>query len=72
MKYLLPILIFAMLLVACGARLATGTPAPDSPVSSSDTPTNDPTKEPSALPYAPQPDDVKLSRETIYIEEKGY
>lgn len=70
MKYLLPILIFATLLGACGT-IPTSTPAPDLPVSSSDSPATNPPEEPSAKPYMPQPDDVKLSRENVFIEEKG-
>ena len=70
MKYLLPILISATLLGACSA-VPTSTPAPDLPVSSSDSPATDPTEEPSAMLYVPQPDDVNLSRESIFIEETG-
>jgi hypothetical protein len=70
MKYLLPILIFAALPGSCVA-VSTSTPAPDLPVSSSDSPATNPTEEPSAMPYVPQPDDIRLSRENIFIEEKG-
>jgi len=71
MKYLLPIIISVVLLVACGAAPTTSKPAPDLPVSSSDSPATKSVVEPSNMPYAPQPDDIKLSRGNIFIEEKG-
>ena len=70
MKYLLPILIFAVLLVACGAKPATGTPPPDSPVMSPNIiGIESPTGEPSDMPYSPRPNDMNLSRGSIFIEE---
>lgn len=71
MKRLIPLVICAVLLAACNALPATSTPAPDLPVSMTDSPTTGPAGEPSAMPYAPQPEDNSLTRGNIFIEEKG-
>jgi hypothetical protein len=71
MKYLISLVLCAVLLGACGTLPATSTPAPDLPVSPSDPPMDTPAEEPLAMPYAPQPEDTNLSRGEIFIEEKG-
>lgn len=70
MKYLIPLIFCVLLLAACGAMPTTGTPEPDLPVDPSDSPST-PAEEPPAMSYAPQPEDVNLSRGEIFIEEKG-
>ena len=69
MRYLIPLVFCAVLLAACGVMPATGTPEPDLPVSPSDSPTT--AEEPPAMSYAPQPEDVNLSRGEIFMEENG-
>lgn len=64
MKNLFPLALFVLVLAACGTRPTTR-PASDSPVSSSDTPV---AREPSNMPYAPQPKDANLSRGNVFIE----
>jgi hypothetical protein len=71
MKRLIPLVICAVLVAACTTLPATSTPAPDLPVSVTDSPTTNPAEEPSAMPYAPQPEDTNLSRGNVFIEEKG-
>ena len=79
MKYLLPLVLLAALLAACGPA-ATSTPAPDSTATSPNRPdshtaspirTDHPAEEPPAMPFAPKPGDAKLTRGIIFIEEKG-
>ena len=70
MKYLIPLIFCVLLLAACGAMPTTGTTEPDLPVDPSDSPST-PAEEPPAMSYAPQPEDVNLSRGEIFIEEKG-
>ena len=66
MKYLLLILMFV--LSACGA-VASSTPDPDTPVTGPST--DNPSEEQPSMSYAPQPEDVNLSRESIFIDEMG-
>ena len=79
MKYLLPFVIFAVLLAACGSAAAS-TNAPESPLTNpgnTDAPTaspiltDTPAEEPPSMPYAPKPGDAKLTRGHVFIEEKG-
>ena len=79
MKLLLPLVLFAALLAACGPTSAS-TSAPDSPATSpgtTDLPapnpiaTDNPAQERPTMPYAPKPGDTKLIRGNIFIEEKG-
>ena len=71
MKYKFLLIVFTALLAACGA-VPTNTPDPNSPVST-DTPVTEPknAENPATMPYAPQPNDINLSRESIFIDEKG-
>src|SRR4030095_5459758 len=55
-------------LSACGA-VTSSTPDPDSPTMGPNT--GSPSEEPADMSYAPQPNDVNLSREGIFIEEMG-
>jgi hypothetical protein len=71
MKRLIPLVICAVLLAACSALSPTSTPAPNLLVSMTDSSTTSPAREPSAMPYAPQPEDNSLTRGNIFIEEKG-
>ena len=73
MRGLISLAIGAFLLVACGPSPmpATSSPEPDLPVSATQFPNANPSQEPSAMPYAPQPSDNNLSRGNVYIEEKG-
>ena len=66
MKYLLLLTIFV--LSACGA-VTSSTPEPDSPAMGPNT--GSPSEEPADMSYAPQSNDVNLSRESIFIEEMG-
>lgn len=79
MKYLLPLVLVAALLAACGPTSAR-TPGPESPATSPvtlDSPTSNPfvaenpREEPLAMPYAPRPGDANLTRGNIFVEEKG-
>jgi hypothetical protein len=63
--------IVMILLAGCGAVSGTSTPAPDLPVSTTDSLPGNPTEEPPVMPYAPQPEDNNLTRGNIFIEEKG-
>lgn len=73
MKSLFLYALCALLLAACGPNSvpASSTPAPDVPVSATDSPTTNPTEESSDMPYAPKPEDANLSRGNVFIEEKG-
>ena len=68
MKQRNAMILFVLLVAACSPTV-TRTPDLDSPVTSP--PAGIQTEEPSAMPYAPQPNDANFVRELIFIEELG-
>ena len=79
MKYLLPLVLVAAVLAACGPSSASTT-SPDSAATNPnqlDSPTanpivtENPPEEPPVMPYAPRPGDAKLTRGNVFIEENG-
>lgn len=63
-------LLLIMVFVNACAQTPTSTPALNSPITSP-TEISNPTPEKPVMSYAPQPNDVNLSRGNIFIEEMG-
>ena len=70
MRHLIILLIAVTLITAC-VPMSAGTPGPDAPVVNP-TENGNPTQAQPAMPsYAPQPNDINLSRADAFVDEMG-